>query len=218
MEVGKKCRTVLAVLTSPLSTEIGLKQAVMVWSLFPHPSSSLNCDEAKLSKVNLGHWWKSKVWRCHFVWLKVGCPGCARKGDVYQMCLSSKPCSPGRQASLRRGWSCVSCVLVDMDSQGVPFAQPAQGEPWLGHLRAASYSFGIWGCWSGLRRVSVEGKKCMVDKEELGVLCWAYLGNIWYISMKKWGVLFFKKICSDRSSFIFTVYVCKSIVKVLQWF
>lgn len=137
MEVGKKCRTVLAVLTSPLSTEIGLKQAVMVWSLFPHPSSSLNCDEAKLSKVNLGHWWKSKVWRCHFVWLKVGCPGCARKGDVYQMCLSSKPCSPGRQASLRRGWSCVSCVLVDMDSQGVPFAQPAQGGPWLGHPQSS---------------------------------------------------------------------------------
>lgn len=56
----------------------------------------------------------------------------------------------------------------------------------------------------------------MVDKEELGVLCWEYLGDIQYISMKKQGVLFLKKILSDRSSFIFTVYVCKSIVKVLQ--
>lgn len=30
------------------------------------------------------------------------------------------------------------------------------------------------------------------------------------------GFILKKKICSDRSSFIFTVYVCKPIVKVLQ--
>lgn len=66
--------------------------------------------------------------------------------------------------------------------------------------------------------MSEERKNCMVDKEELGVLCWEYLGDIQYISMKKQGVLFLKKILLDRSSFIFTlyVYVCKSIVKVLQ--
>lgn len=83
----------------------------------------------------------------------------------------------------------------------------------LATLRAASYSLGIWGCWRELRKESVERKKWKEDKEELHVLCWKYLGDIRYIFMKKRGFLLKKKICSVRSSFIFTVYVCKSIVK-----
>lgn len=56
----------------------------------------------------------------------------------------------------------------------------------------------------------------MEDKEELGMSCWEYLGEIRYIFLKKLGFLFQKNVCLKRSSFIFSVLnfiVSESIVK-----
>ena len=72
-------------------------------------------------------------------------------------------------------WLSKECHLLSQLKGSLDLATP----------RAASYSFGIWGCWRGLRKESVERKKWMEDKEELHVLCWEYLGDIRYILVKK---------------------------------
>lgn len=40
----------------------------------------------------------------------------------------------------------------------------------------------------------LEKKKWMEDKEELGMWCWEYLGEIRYIFLKKLGFIFQKKM------------------------
>lgn len=103
---------------------------------------------------------------------------------VFQALFPQKPSISEERVKL-----CVLCTYGHgrVYTQEVPFAQPAQGEPSLGHPQSCLLL--IW--YLGMLKVSVERKNCMVDKEELGVLCWEYLGDIQYISMKKQEVFIF---------------------------
>lgn len=63
-----------------------------------------------------------------------------------------------------------------------------------------------------MRNETLEKKKWVEDKEELGILCWEYLGEIRYIFIKKRGFIFPKKKCLFKEV-IFYIHCSKFYCK-----
>lgn len=168
------------------------------------------------SKVNLGHWWNSLKcedvilydWRLFFLAVleKEICIRCA--------CLPS-PLPP--EAEHLWGEGEVVCPVY-LYTQWMPFAQPTQGEPWLGYPQSSLLLIGYLGMLEQAEESECGEEEMYGGQREAGcIVLRIFRGHVVHTHEDARDFIL-KKIYSDRSSPIFTVYVCKPIVKVLQWF
>lgn len=131
--------------------------------------------------------------------------------------FTPKPSPPKSQESSRRGWTYMFCAPVGTHMcphmcmhwlrDDCHFLEVAKQEESLDLAtpRTAAYCL-VLGEAGGSWGMRLEKKKWMEDKEELGMSCWEYLGEIRYIFLKKLGFIFQKKMSVWRGHLLYSLF------------